>query len=61
MVKVTGAEMPKLDLQKSSRKLKQLELSLVDSVNLGMESGQLEDAQGVVVNVDVEMRTLGGR
>ena len=45
--------MPKLDLPKSSRILKQPELSLVDSVNLVMESGQLEDVQGVVVDVDV--------
>ena len=49
MIKETGAEMPKLDLQKPSRRMKQLELSFVASVNVIVVSEQLEDAQDMVV------------
>jgi hypothetical protein len=52
MIKETGAEMARLDIQKPSRRMKQLELSFVAGVNVIVVSEQLEDAQDVVVDVE---------
>ena len=52
--------MPKLDLQKPSRRLKQLELSFVASVNVMVLPDQLEDVQDMVIGVEGQEKDRDG-